>query len=176
MSRAIIVILGVLILGFGGLIIFKPEKPQAPKIGQQHPSEGQQHISSVTEKHAPYKSDPPTSGPHTDPAAWGVSEVEIPPEQYVHNMEHGGVIIMYKPDLPREQIAQLARIAQNLTVNDKQQNNRGFKVLMTPRAQNTSPIQMSSWLWSLNLDTIDQPKIQRFYREHLNNSPEPNAA
>lgn len=175
MSKSLAIILGVIILGFVGLVAFYPKEPEAPKIGQQHEDEGRQHLQSVDQEHAPYKTNPPTSGPHAGPAAWGVSQFEIPDENLVHNLEHGGVIITYQPDLAEEKITELSTIASNLTVNDEQQSNKGFKVILAPRAANENPIELTSWLWSHSLNEVDQGQIQQFYRDHLNNAPEANA-
>jgi hypothetical protein len=176
MSKSLATILGVIILGFAGLAVFYPKEPEAPKIGQQHEDEGRQHLQSIDQEHAPYKTDPPTSGPHFVQAApWGVSGTEIPDEQVVHNLEHGGVVITYRPDLPEEKVNELRTIATNLTVNDEQQNKKGFKVILAPRAKNNNPIELASWLWSYSLNDLEQGQIQQFYRDHLNNAPEANA-
>src|SRR3989344_4041615 len=54
-----------------------------------------EHIN-VGDPHEPYNSNPPTSGPHAAPAEWGISSVEIPDENAIHNLEHGGIWISYK--------------------------------------------------------------------------------
>lgn len=173
MSKQIIVILSALILGFIGLVIFYPKEPEAPKIGQKHESEGQQHLQTIDQEHTPYKTNPPTSGPHfTQPAPWGVGSTAIPDEQLIHNLEHGGVVITYRPDLAPDKVNELRTIASNLTANDEQQNNKGFKVILAPRAANDNPIELTSWLWSHSLSEVDQGQIQQFYRDHLNNAPE----
>ena len=95
MSKTIIGVLVGAVLLLVGMAVFLPKK-EVVRIGQQYESEGQQHLSSVDQEHAAYKTDPPTSGAHyIQPAAWGTSESEIPDEQLVHNLEHGGVVITY---------------------------------------------------------------------------------
>jgi len=63
-----------------------------PNLGQKHIPEGER----VT-----YNSNPPTSGSHYQvPAAWGIYSLKPPvDERLVHNLEHGGIIISYNPDL-----------------------------------------------------------------------------
>lgn len=152
-----------------------PEKEVA-RIGTQHDSEGQQHLVAVDQEHADYKTDPPTSGPHfTQPAPWGVSEQEIPDEQLVHNLEHGGVVITYKPDLPEKDANALRVIAENLTMRDDQKSRKGFKVVLAPRAAKKYPVQLSAWRYSLTLDSVDKSKIVQFYRDRPNIAPEANA-
>lgn len=176
MSKPVIIVLVVAVLSLLGMGFLVPEK-KVDRIGNQYESEGQQHLASVDQEHAEYKTDPPTSGPHfTQPADWGMSEVEIPDEQLLHNLEHGGVVITYKPDLPEKDIDTLRAIAANLTMRDDQTGDKGFKVILAPRSANTSAVALSSWGYNLKLDAVDQSKIQQFYRDRPNIAPEANAA
>ena len=51
-----------------------------------------------TEKAVAYKTNPPTSGPHDPlPARDGEYESAPPPERWVHSLEHGRVILQYRP-------------------------------------------------------------------------------
>jgi hypothetical protein len=153
----------------------KPEVQTSnePLIGVKHPNQGQKHLQSLDEDHVAYNSNLPSSGPHYYlPADWGIDTKTIADELLVHNEEHGGIIIAYKPDLPQEQITQLRNIAQNLQAAG---HGKGYKVLMFPRAKNTHPIQLGSWLYTLDLEQIDSQTIQKFYTQHLNNAPEPEA-
>ena len=59
-------------------------------------SQGNFHLAAVDEPHAAYNSRPPSSGPHVGGLAnWGESDVELPPEIFVHNLEDGGVVLAY---------------------------------------------------------------------------------
>lgn len=178
MSKSAIAIIVIAVFSLVGIKVLVPEK-EVVRIGQQHEiqDEGKTHLASVSEKHSPYVTELPTSGPHfSQPAAWGVSEIEIPDEQWIHNLEHGGVVVTYKPDLPEEDIDKLRLIAANLTMRDEQTSKKGFKVVLTPRAANKSAVQLSSWGYNLSLDTVDKTKIQQFYRDRPNTAPEANAA
>ncbi len=175
MSKTIIGVLVGAVLLLVGMAVFLPKK-EVVRIGQQYESEGQQHLSSVDQEHAAYKTDPPTSGAHyIQPAAWGTSESEIPDEQLVHNLEHGGVVITYKPDLPEDAIDTLRVVAANLTMRDSQTSNKGFKVVLAPRKANKTAVQLSAWRYNLELNSVDQNKIQEFYRDRPNIAPEANA-
>ena len=62
---------------------------------REHIPEGSQH--------EPYNSSPPTNGPHyASPAQTGFYTSALPPEQLVHNLEHGQIVIWYAPDAPDE--------------------------------------------------------------------------
>jgi hypothetical protein len=56
--------------------------------------EGRLHIPFCTAQH--YVSNPPASGPHWPaPAFWGIYGWVLPEEWWVHNLEHGGIVLLY---------------------------------------------------------------------------------
>jgi len=55
-----------------------------------------------------WNTNPPTSGPHYEiPAVWGEYTTPLNLAQVVHNLEHGGIYILYGPRVPQATIAQL---------------------------------------------------------------------
>jgi hypothetical protein len=55
-----------------------------------------------------WNTDPPTSGPHFGVAAiFGIYEEELQLARVVHNLEHGGVFILYGDEVPDETVEQL---------------------------------------------------------------------
>lgn len=70
------------------------------------PQEGK-HIEQGAD-HPPYNTNPPTSGPHYSaplaPIDTGFYDSDIEPEKVVHNLEHGQIVIWYRPDAPRKTI------------------------------------------------------------------------
>lgn len=69
---------------------------QPPAPGVAFPDLGNEHIASVDQPHVPYNSSPPSSGPHIGSLApWGELDQVVPPEVYVHNLEDGGVALVY---------------------------------------------------------------------------------
>ncbi len=123
-------------------------------LGQGHIQQGE----PVT-----YNSNPPTSGAHyATQRPWGVFGQKIIDQGAVHNLEHGGIWITYRPDLDLAQIKQLRQIAA-LYPN---------AVLMSPRAENDSPIAIVSWGRMMKLDTVDRDAVIRYIKTYVNNSPE----
>jgi hypothetical protein len=177
MSKFAITITAI-VVAFVGIVYFaKSDRPKEPTIGNQHANLGQQHLNSIDAKHAAYNSQLPSSGSHyVQPAPWGIKSETVPDEQLIHNEEHGGVVITYKPDLPQDQIAKLQQIAKTVTAVDSPSSIKGFKVLMFPRAKNNKPIELASWTYTLDLDQVNEQTIKTFYRQHLNKSPEPSAS
>ena len=78
------------------------------------PDEGNDHVTKKLTA-ADYKTNPPTSGPHIPPGQEAKEGVYAPgnePEiaNWVHTLEHGRILFMYKPDSPRPRIAQLQKL------------------------------------------------------------------
>ena len=146
-----------------------PAKPAAALLGEKHTDLGQKHISDG-EAHTAYNSEMPSSGPHyTSPAPWGAKTAEIADEILIHNAEHGGIVITYQPTLPSDQIDKLKALAASLP---KSSQFNEVKIVLAPRAKNTSPIEIMAWTYTLNLKAFDEAKIQQFYNDHLDKGPE----
>jgi hypothetical protein len=86
------IITGTVVIGaIAALILF-----DRPPPGIEFASQGNLHIASIEEAHAPYNSAPGSSGPHVGLLAnWGVHEEPLPEELFIHNLEDGGVVLTY---------------------------------------------------------------------------------
>lgn len=175
MSKLPIIAVSAFVIVIASFAIFQPGKDTSPKLGQLYEDQGQKHLKTETESHEPYNSNLPTSGPHAPAAPWGVYDTKIADETFIHNLEHGGIVIAYKPDLPADQVAKLKMIAENITKTSDGKSKKGFKVILTPREKNIKPVQVAAWKYNMSLDTVDKAKIEEFYRDHLNNAPESKA-
>ncbi len=176
-NKSFLIILVVIVLGVGGFIIAnKRATPAEVLLGVKHPNQGQEHITRG-QKHASYNSDPASSGPHYNdqgaPAPWGAYSQEIPPEVFVHNEEHGGIVITYDPT--KLSAADVTSLQQLFTVPYSDPMFSPTKVLVMPRASNTHAIQMAAWTYTLNLDTYDKNILKKFYLQHVGQSPEAGA-
>lgn len=61
-----------------------------------------------------WTTDPPTSGPHyAVPAVFGIYEEPLQIARVVHNLEHGGVYILYGKDVPSSTVEQLRSFYEN---------------------------------------------------------------
>lgn len=112
-----------------------------------------------------YEDRPPTGGDHNPCwATWGVHTDEVPDENWVHNLEHGGVIFLYNcPDgCPEDQLA-LESYVSGLPAG---------RALVTPYAEMTWTYAAVSWEHRLLLDCLDMASFQAFYDEHVANGPE----
>jgi hypothetical protein len=73
------------------------------------PEEGRDHIAD-NQSYNGYKTNPPTSGTHHNtPAQDGIYDTGNEPakESWVHTLEHGRIILQYKPGTPKRVIGQL---------------------------------------------------------------------
>ena len=141
----------------------------AALLGDKHPDLGQKHIK-VGEQHEGYNSNPPSSGPHYEqPAPWSTDITNIADEQFVHNAEHGGVVVTFKPSIGDDQVKALQAVLAKLP---KSQQFNEVKVVITPREANTAPISLVAWGYTYDLQTFDEAKILQFYNDHLDKGPE----
>lgn len=157
----------ILGIAAAGLIVYGFVLPRLDKkelLGEPFPSQGQTHIE-IRATHPAYNSNPPTSGPHyVKPADWGVYETELPDEQLVHNLEHGGIWISYTGINPETK-----RAIENFAKKHPD------KIIVTPRTKNDSAIELASWTRLLKLDAFDETAAAAFVNANKNQSPEPYA-
>jgi hypothetical protein len=65
------------------------------------------HVGELPEDYD-YNSDPPTSGLHSPQTAiWNLYDQPVPPLNYVHNLEHGGVVVQYGSEVPDASVDEL---------------------------------------------------------------------
>lgn len=153
-----------LVLILGGILVwivagFFQEKP-----GVNVSIQSREHIQFGS-KHEAYNSNPPTSGPHYPQwSKCGIFDEEILPETLVHNMEHGHVVIFYKPDLPKDEKEKL----QNFVEERLSSRN----ILMASNKNIPSNIALASWGWYQLFEKIDEEAMHAFYKAHKYKAPE----
>lgn len=146
-------------------------------IGTQVPDEGTpSHIDPSTQW--TYKFYPPTSGPHysvagSAPVTWGTVDTLVE-GQFVHNLEHGGVVILYNcpsgsdctslKNSLTNYVQKLAPLEPTYTV---------AKIVMTPYSHGMQKkIALVAWHYIEFLDAYDQNAITQFYENHVDQGPE----
>lgn len=147
-GRIIYTLIGVSVLG---LIVWSVTRPRP---GESLLNQGNQHLSDMTQSHKAYNSSPPTSGPHLNQKAlWGVSDEQIIDELQIHNLEDGGVVLHYNPEVTDEAtIALLSKIV----------NKYPDKVLLEPYAGLETPIVLTAWTKIDKLAIFDEERIISF--------------
>ena len=124
--------------------------------GQTFEDQGQEHLAPG-QTFDSYNSDPPTSGPHAPaPVDWGIYDTPIPKETLLHNLEHGGSLILYDctggcPDLVR----QLTSSAESYMAG-------GRKVILAPYPGMSGTIALVAWRYLDTFDELDAERIIQF--------------
>jgi hypothetical protein len=129
--------------------------PQVSFVGRTIPA-GTQHFDVTERDHVlvpvAYPQTPPVGGDHAP--IWqncGFYDAPIANENAVHSMEHGTVWITYWPDLPKEQVDMLRRLAHQQDY-----------VLVSPYPDQPAPVIMSAWGYQLRLDLVGDPRLDQF--------------
>jgi putative peptide zinc metalloprotease protein len=114
------------------------------------------HISVQEAKTVVYNSNPATSGPHYGAAvAPGIYRSSLPDGQTVHALEHGRVVIHYRPGTQAEVVAKLESIGKRFA--------RDTVVHPNPRLD--SQIALTAWGRIDTMDSYDEARILRFTSE-----------
>ena len=123
-DRRLLVILGaaglalVVVVAVGAVVAFGGGGTNAAaaldKAGctllEQPALRGVHSITTPTGTSPLWNTSPPTRGPHYEiPAVWGAYTEPLNMAQLVHNLEHGGIYILYGPQVPDVDVAQLGR-------------------------------------------------------------------
>jgi hypothetical protein len=136
----------------------------------EHPIEGREHTTAPVR----YRTNPPTSGPHDPvPAPDGIHPPGEPPdlEQTVHALEHGRVLIQYRPGTPSRRIAQLEAI-----VREPVKGEPGYHTLLFENQTGMRPaLAVTAWGVALTCDAWNDrvfDAIRAFRRERVDRGPE----
>ena len=135
---------------------------------QQVPSEGAAHVDEGSPIN--YGHYPPSSGPHYGrPSTYGVFDEPVPEGAWVHNLEHGAVVLLFKcPEGCESRIEQIEDLFDRLP-------NGAFgqvKLVAAPYDRAPTEFTLLAWGWQEDLDDFDAGRIERFYRDLVDKGPE----
>lgn len=167
-----------------------PDVNSQPPVGEAIPEMPHQHVAEGTK--VQYEHDPPTSGCHYSiagraPVAPGAYVTEIPAEYWVHNLEHGYIVVLYNcpsgcPGDFQQLRDWLAKQKPDPGLVQFVQQNPGVKftpytkVLILPWHTMKPKFAAVSWDWyDPAVDahgTLDLRELQRFYDNHVGHAPE----
>jgi hypothetical protein len=163
--------------------------------------EGRYHLPFCTP--IAYKHDPPASGPHWPwPAPWGWHPEVVPRQWWVHNLEHGGIVLLYNcawpadggvpdasagggpmadgcdggapavPDDCPTEIAQLVSFYNNHPLDNWFDMLFEVRILITPDPLLPARFAAVSWDWYYPFTTIDPNALQCFIDARYGRGPE----
>lgn len=142
------------------------------------PVEGNNHVTTKVA----YKTNPPTSGDHVPPGQEASDGTYVgleapPPERYVHSLEHGRIIIQYKPGLPKRRIGQLETLYLESSKTDfgLDSINGGFTLIMQNNTKMSDDVAATAWGHLLACATFNArvfDAIRAFRQRYVLQAPE----
>jgi hypothetical protein len=92
----------------------------------------------------------------------------MPPQRYIHNLEHGGITFLYNPCASQEIIDSLRLLACSKADDD----GGPFRWILTPYVGLPTNIAVVAWEWSYTNNCFDYQGIIDFIDDHYRNAPE----
>ncbi len=142
------------------------------------PNRGQDHVRDGVP--ISYDDVPPSSGDHRPSwAKWG-EYTYLPPQRWLHNLEHGGIVFLYDPCVPEATKDAIRAFAKAQPGDDS----GPFRWVMTPFPGLPTAVAVAAWQWTWQaecLDTASTPlpaeganrtSLSTFITEHYRKAPE----
>jgi hypothetical protein len=152
-----------------------PSPGQSPRLGYVQRDMGAGHNPGNP---ARYALCPPASGPHLDgsggpiqPRLYGPDDVVLP-QGWIHNLEHGGIVILYRggegseaiTEAGQEKLRQLYATFPNSPICGFPPSQRVAGVVVTRFDEMATPYAALVWDRVLPLETLDADAIYEFWR------------
>ena len=149
-----------------GLAVAPAQAQDGP--GRKMPDRGQTHVPQGTA--ITYEEYPPTSGPHWPVVAkWGVYPEPVPAEVFVHNLEHGGVVLLYNCGSPCPDVV---RQLQEIFAGLPKSKHGHVKVVISPNTRIKTRFALLAWARLEEFDKLDRERVVHFVRARQDKAPE----
>lgn len=127
------------------------------------PNESRQHV----EGDVAYDQEPPTSGDHNACwAAWGAHTEQVAAENWVHNLEHGGIVFLHDCPEGTDCSAELTELdTYTATLPEGRWVSSPYKAAPLPWS-------VVAWEYELELGCFDLDALSVFYETHVGRGPE----
>jgi hypothetical protein len=143
-----------------------PLPPPAPATSAERPDFGALHDSSA--RPIVYDEAPPASGTHRgDWGKWG-EYAFLPPQRWLHNVEHGGAALLYHPCAPKEVVDALRQFARNRPPDD----GGAFRWVLSPYPRLPSRVAVVVWRARWLGPDVDTTAFDPFLRGYYRKAPE----
>ncbi|HEU4535053.1 MAG TPA: DUF3105 domain-containing protein [Polyangiaceae bacterium] len=169
---------------FGECACAPPGDGCGTPVEEARPIEGQTHVETCTAR-LPYQSNPPSSGQHYPQwAAFGVYRDPVPPEFFVHNLEHGAIVIAHNcpgacppgdaacPGRCAAAIAEAEALAATYAPDPRCAPPVRNRLLVTPLPTLDVPFAAAAWGHTLRASCFDRAAFLRFADAHYAAGPE----
>ena len=115
-----------------------------------------------------YEEDLPSAGSHRPQwAKWG-EYTYLPPQRWLHNLEHGGITFLYHPCSDQSIINDLKALIDDIPDDD----DGAFRWILTPSARLRTPLAIVAWEWKYEAECIDQEIAKDFIQRQYRQAPE----
>jgi hypothetical protein len=162
------VVIGILVLagrgngddgGSGGAVATL----RAAGCTYRHPkSQGRNHVPALAPGFE-YNSDPPSSGPHSNQTIfYNAYDDPVPAVNYVHNLEHGAVVIQYGDEIPDGVVSEIFEFYR--------EDPNGL--IMAPLPALGDEVALVSWTHVARCDGFDREAFETFIDEFGFKGPE----
>ena len=132
-------------------------------------NEGGQHVAEPST--VSYRANPPASGPHWPmwQEPWGAYPMGLPRERWVHNLEHGGVALLYNCPTGCDDV-----VAQLTALRDSTRPDRfnAQRILIVPDAVMPHRVAAVAWGWRWQGETVDAATVRCFIDARYDRAPE----
>lgn len=157
-----------------------PAADATPRLGQVTQDLGRNHVATGTK--VTYDFCPPTSGPHYNDARFGPiaprfygQDDTTAPEGWVHNLEHGQMVVLYRcPEgcTPAAQ-TELSALQGQIPASPLCALPATSSVVVTRFDDLPTPYAVVTWGRVMFLDTLDVPTIIAYHDQNADRGPEP---
>jgi hypothetical protein len=150
--------------------------PCAPEV-KTFATSAAPHVAEGTD--VAYTTNPPSSGPHYPRwARWNETYEQpiLPPEHWVHNLEHGGVVFLYDcdPGACPDLVAELEALQASLPADDKCVAPLRTRTLVARYLglPGDRTIAAAAWGTTYTARCFDEASLRRFYQQNVAMGPE----
>lgn len=151
----------------GGLM---PVPAACTPVVAELPDRGRDHVPDTTAI-PPYEDVPPASGNHRPSwAKWGEYDY-LPPQRWLHNLEHGGIAFLYDPCAAPSLVDALRELARAQPDDD----GGAFRWVLTPYPGLPTGVAAVAWQHTWQAGCVDEAAetaLQTFITEHYRKAPE----
>ena len=157
-------VLALVLLGCGSEVAGDPVPDAGAAACQAELLEDEGHDHVAPEAFVDYGHDPPASGPHFD--RWnrsGIYEMPLDPRGYVHNLEHGWVVLLHGPQASAEAVAALRDLWQDPPADPYCPGAGPPRILVSPAPDLPSKVAAVAWTRVLVGDQLDRAALDAFF-------------
>lgn len=143
------------------------------------PADGALHVEQGSD--LTHASNPPAGGNHYPFwTRWGAHETPVPRGNWIHNLEHGGVALLYRckdrascPDLAGKVEALAASLPQDPACASESPPVRNRVVVTAdPDLPEGVEVAAAAWGYTLIARCFDEGALRAFYLDHFGRAPE----